>query len=86
MINLNWLMNHTLYQIFRAILFISLKKLETLTDNPLTGMYVHKTENRIKFKIKTRYYLDILTPETLKLLGFTKHKITKNENSEICVY
>ena len=79
-------MNHTLYQIFRAILFISLKKLETLTHNPLTGMYVHKTENRIKFKIKTRYYLDILTPETLKLLGFTKHKITKNENSEICVH
>ena len=30
-------------------------------------------------KIKTGYYLKLLTPETLKLLG---SKITKNENGE----
>ena len=39
-------------------------------------------ENRITFKIKTSYYLELLMPETMKLLGSTKSKITKNENGE----
>ena len=39
-------------------------------------------ENRILFKIKTWYYLELLTPETMKLLGSTKSKITENENGE----
>ena len=34
------------------------------------------------FKIETGYYLEILTPKTMKLLGSTKRKITKNENRE----
>ena len=34
------------------------------------------------FKIKTEYYLELLIPETMKLLGSTKSKITKNENGE----
>ena len=38
-------------------------------------------ENRITFKIKTGYHLELLTPETMKLLGSTKSKI-KNENGE----
>ena len=42
----------------------------------------HKTVNRITFKIKTGYYLDLLTPETMKLLGSTKIKINKNKNGE----
>ena len=36
------------------------------TDNPLIRIYVNKIENRIKFKIKTGYYLELLTPETMK--------------------
>ena len=32
--------------------------------------------------MKTRYYLELLTSETMKLLGSTKSKITKDENSE----
>ena len=43
-------------------------------------MYVNKIENRIAFKIKTVYHLELLTPETVKLLGSTKSKITKDEN------
>ena len=39
-------------------------------------------QNRITFKIKTGYYLELLTPEIMKLLGSTKSKITKNENGE----
>ena len=34
------------------------------------------------FKIKTGYYLELLMPETMELLGSTKSKITKNENGE----
>ena len=43
---------------------------------------VNKIENRITFKIKIRYYLELLTPETMKLLGSTKRKVTKNGNGE----
>ena len=45
-------------------------------------MYINRTENRITFKIKNGYYLELLTPETMKLLGSTKSKITKDKNSE----
>ena len=36
----------------------------------------------ITFKIKKKYYLYLLTPETMKLLGTTKNKIIKDENCE----
>ena len=45
-------------------------------------MYVNKIENRITFKIKTGYHLELLTPETMKLLGSTKNKIAKDKNGE----
>ena len=45
-------------------------------------IYVNKIENRTTLKIKTGYYLELLTPETMKLLGSTKSKITKSENGE----
>ena len=34
--------------------------------------YADKIHNRIAFKIKTGYYLELVTPETVKLLGSTK--------------
>ena len=40
-------------------------------------------ENRITFKIKTRCYLELLIPETMKLLGSTKSKTTKDKNGEL---
>ena len=43
-------------------------------------MYVNRIENRITFKIKSGYYLELLTPETMKLLGSTESKITKDKN------
>ena len=52
------------------------------TDNPSVKIYVNKVEYRITFKIKTVYYLELLTPETMKLLGSTKSKITKDQNGE----
>ena len=59
-----------------------IKKHGTVTGNPSMMIYVDKIENRITFKIETEYYLKLLTPETLKLLGSTKNKITKDENVE----
>ena len=34
------------------------------------------------FKIKSGYYLEVLTPETMNLLGSTESKITKDKNDE----
>ena len=59
-----------------------MKKHETVTDNPSIRIYINKIENRITFKIKTRYYLELLTPETMKLLGSTKSKIKKDKNGK----
>ena len=59
-----------------------LKKHETVTDNPSIMIYLNKIENRIMFKTETGYHLELLTLETIKLLGSTKSKINKNKNSE----
>ena len=45
-------------------------------------IYVNEIENRITFKIKTGYYLELLTPETMKLLHSTKSKINKDTNGK----
>ena len=45
-------------------------------------MYVNKIGNRITFKIKNGYSLELLTKETMKLLGSTKNKMTKDKNGE----
>ena len=45
-------------------------------------MYVNKTEKRITFRIKIGYYLELLMLETMKLLGSTKSKRTKDRNGE----
>ena len=42
--------------------------------------------NIIMFKIKTGYYVQLLTLETIKLLGNTKSKITKDKNGENVSY
>ena len=51
-------------------------------DEPSVLIYINKIENRITFKIKDGYCLELLTPETMKLLGSTENKITKDKNGE----
>ena len=75
-------MGHILYQIFKTILSIFKKKHNEKIDNSSIKIYVNKTENRVTFKIKTRYYLKLLTPETMKLLGSTENQIIKNKNGK----
>ena len=60
-----------------------IKKHETLTENPSVQIYVDKIKNRIVFKIKKGYKLELLTPETIKLLRSTKEKdVDKDKGSE----
>ena len=54
------------------------KKSGEKTYNPSIKIYVNKIENRIIFKTKTGYYLEFLTSVTMKLLGSSKSKITKD--------
>ena len=63
-----------------------LKKHGEKAVNPSIKIYLNKIENRIKFKIKTGHYLELLAPKTLKLLRSTKRQITKNENDENVPY
>ena len=56
---------------YSRLFLICLKKHEALTDNSSIMIYVNETKNRITFYIKTGYYLEILMPETMKLLGST---------------
>ena len=81
MINLNYQMGHILYQIFKIILSLFQKNNEKI-DDPSIRLYVNKIENRITFKIKTGYYFELLTPETMKLLGITENEITKDKNGQ----
>ena len=59
------------------------KKHETLTENPPVQIQVNKIKNRIVFKIKTRYKLEFLTPETIKLLGNARKDVDKDKDGEI---
>ena len=59
-----------------------LKKHNENVDNPSIKIYANKIENRVTFKIKNGYYLELLTPETMKLLGSSESEITKDENGE----
>ena len=52
------------------------------TDRPSVQIYLNKTENSVTFKIKNGYSLELLTSETMKLLGRTENKITKDKNGE----
>ena len=59
-----------------------LKKHSESVDHPPIEIFVSKNGNRITFKIKNGYYLELLTPETMNLLGSTESKITGEKNGE----
>ena len=74
--NLNYLMNHILYQDYFEYI---IKKHDTVTDNPAIMIYVNKIKNTITFKVKTGHCLEFLTSEIMELLGSTKSKINKDK-------
>ena len=46
-------------------------------------IYVNEINNRIDFKIKSRYKLELLSKETVKLLGSSSDTIDGDKNSEL---
>ena len=75
-------MDRILYQIFKVILSIFKKKRGEDIDKPSVQIYVNEIENRVTFTIKNGYSLELLMSETMKLLGSTENKITKNKSGE----
>ena len=59
-----------------------IKKHETIGENAPILIHANTITNRIVFKIKTRYKLELLSKETMKLLGSTKDTIDEDKNSE----
>ena len=59
-----------------------LKKHGESVDNPSIEIYVGKIGNRVAFKIKNGYYLELLTLETMKLLGRPESKTTGEKDDE----
>ena len=59
-----------------------IKKRETLTENPTVQINCDKIRNRIVFKIKTGYKLELLSSEKMKLLGSTKKDVDQDKDGE----
>ena len=73
--------SYSVFDIQQYFKYISNKHGENV-DNPSIKIFLNKTENRITFKIKIRYYLKLLTSETMKLPESTESEITKNKNGQ----
>ena len=59
-----------------------IKKHKTLTKNLPVQIYPNIIKNRIVFKLKTGYKLELLTPETMKLLGSGKKDVDKDKDGK----
>ena len=59
-----------------------IKKHETLTENPPVQIYINRIKDRIVFKIKKGYKLELLSPETIKLLGSETKDIDQDKDGE----
>ena len=59
-----------------------IKKHKTIGKNAPILIYANTINNRIVFKIKSGYKLELLSKETMKLLGSTKYTIDADKNSE----
>ena len=51
-----------------------IKRHETIIEKPPAKIYVKWTQNRVTFKNKCGYYLELLTPKNMKLLESTEEK------------
>ena len=59
-----------------------IKRHKTLTENHPVHIYLNKIKNRIVFKVKTGYKLELLPSETMKLLGSTKKDVDQDKDGE----
>ena len=49
-------------------------------------IYLNEIKNRVTSNIETGYYLELLRPETMKLLRSTKRETAKDKNGENVFY
>ena len=56
-----------------------IKKHETLSAIPPINVYINRMNNRLVFKIKDEYKLELQTPEAIKLFGGTKNYYNRDE-------
>ena len=82
MMHLNCQMVLILFQIFTIYIEFTIKRHETLTTIPPIHVYINRINNRLVFKIKDGYKLELQTPETMKLFGNTKKLIDKTKDGE----
>ena len=61
-----------------------IKKHETIADIPPAQIYTNKIKNRIVFKIKSCYKLELLSSETMRLLGSTKLMLITIRMEKMC--
>ena len=59
-----------------------IKKHETLNENPPVQIYTNKSKSRVVFKIKSGYKLELLSSETMKLLGSTKKDVDQDKDGQ----
>ena len=74
MMNLICLMDHILLRDIQDYFEYIIKKHETIANNPPLQIYVNKRQ--------TGYKLELLSPETMRLLGSTKKDVDQDKDEE----
>ena len=78
-----WITRWIVFCIRYSRLFsVYFRKHGEVIDEPSVQIYVKKIKNRITFKIKKGYSLELLTLETMKSLRSTKNKVTEDKSGE----
>ena len=77
-----WITRWLLFCFQYSRLYI-IKKYDTLTAIPPIYVYINRINNRLVFKIKDGYRLELQTPETIKIYGSTKKQTDKSSLQEV---
>ena len=59
-----------------------MNKYETIVNNFPVQIFANKIKNRLVFKLRTDYKIELLSPETMELLGTTKKDIDQDKDGE----
>ena len=59
-----------------------IKKHETLAENLPIQIYPNKIKNRIVFKVKIDYKLELVSSETMELLGSAEKDVDRDKDGE----
>ena len=70
-------------RLFNITSSISYKKHKKFTTNHPTRIYINRINNRLIFKIKDEYKIELETPKTMNLFGSTKELIHKKRMEKV---